>query len=673
VSGPENGRPAVVSGGPVSGAVSVGSLSATSDSSTDTAGCQEPARLEPADLARLRKLDVDELAAERDYYADELAYFADTPREQQFALDPWRALVTAIDRELRRREPGQVAGNARIDLSDVIRAVKERVDLVQELNERGRELRKNGRGFVGLCPIHTEKTPSFHVYGDGHYKCFGCGAHGDIITLTMQLDKVPFVPALRYLANQAGVPWPAPRPHTPTAAVVPSVPRLTQTPTACPELPAWARLDPALGKGAGTWVETYLAAARCVSPMTPELFHESLALWLAAVAVARRLVLRLSHGNLYPNLFVAWLAQTTLWRKSTALDFGRGIARHIFPHLMAPQDTTPEAFLSDLAGMEPTNLDKMPDDVRAMWRAERNFAGQRGFALDELSGILATAGRDYGAGLIEAFLHFFDCDPLFVRSSRGQGRVAVRDSCLSVLGASTPAAMAEHLGVDRLWSMGWWPRFALLTPETERPEWQEATGCSIEARDAVAAPLRRLYERLPQPIWPEPPEAVGVTLGPGVFEAWAKYNRACGHELLTSDLDGRLWGTYGRLPTQALKVSMLLAALDWGTTPGPCIDLRHLARAMQIAETWRASAHRVIEVATSTEWGRFRLRVLRQLAKAGSDGATLRDVYRQMQDMRPGDIEETLQQMVTAEEVEVMPTPAGKRGQPTKRYRLVKE
>jgi hypothetical protein len=441
----------------------------------------------------------------------------------------------------------------------------------------------------------------------------------------------------------------------------------------CPALPGWARLDPAEGRGAGVWVDSYVESARCVSPMTPTLFHESAALWLASVAVARRLVLRLDHADLYPNLYVAWFAATTLWRKSTALDFCRGIARAVFPHLLAPSDTTPEAFLSDLAGMEPTNLEKLPDDVRAMWRAERNFAGQRGLCLDEMSGLLATAGRDYGQGLIEAFLRLYDSYPLFVKSTRGQGRVAVRDSYLSVLGASTPAAMAEHLGA-RLWDMGFWPRFALLAPEAERPEWQSCKGVSVETRVALVSTLRTLYERLPMATWPETPQAVGVTLGYGVFEAWERYGKACGFELLTTDLDCRLWGTYGRLPTQGLKVAMLLAALDWGDTPEPCITLAHLARAVEITETWRASAHRVITTGQAGEYGRLRVRILRQLAIAGEDGSTFRDIYRQMQDVKPIEIEETLQQMTTAEDVEELAVTTGKRGgRPTKRYKLIRE
>lgn len=110
---------------------------------------------------------------------------------------------------------------------------------------------------------------------------------------------------------------------------------------------------PPLPAGAGQVVDRYVAYAETISPMTPRLFHESAALWLGAVAIARRMVLSTLFGPLFPNVFILWLAPTTLFRKSTALDVAHRLARQVFPHLMAAQDTTPEAFLSDLAGAAP--------------------------------------------------------------------------------------------------------------------------------------------------------------------------------------------------------------------------------------------------------------------------------------------------------------------------------
>src|SRR5207249_2490902 len=83
--------------------------------------------------------------------------------------------------------------------------VKERVDIVQLISERV-PLKKVGRAYSGLCPFHSEKTPSFTVDPDRRtYHCFGCGKHGDIFTWLEELDGIEPVEALRVLAERAGV------------------------------------------------------------------------------------------------------------------------------------------------------------------------------------------------------------------------------------------------------------------------------------------------------------------------------------------------------------------------------------------------------------------------------------------------------------------------------------
>ncbi|MBV8400635.1 MAG: DNA primase, partial [Acetobacteraceae bacterium] len=69
------------------------------------------------------------------------------------------------------------------------------------------KLSRNGRHWVGLCPFHGEKTPSFHVYDD-HFHCFGCGAHGDAISFIMQSQGASFMEAVQQLAADAGLEMP---------------------------------------------------------------------------------------------------------------------------------------------------------------------------------------------------------------------------------------------------------------------------------------------------------------------------------------------------------------------------------------------------------------------------------------------------------------------------------
>ena len=70
-------------------------------------------------------------------------------------------------------------------------------------------VKRSGRDFVCCCPIHSEKTPSCHIYTrDSHYHCYGCGASGDVITIVMQMEGLGYIDALRFLAKRAGLTMP---------------------------------------------------------------------------------------------------------------------------------------------------------------------------------------------------------------------------------------------------------------------------------------------------------------------------------------------------------------------------------------------------------------------------------------------------------------------------------
>lgn len=71
------------------------------------------------------------------------------------------------------------------------------------------QLRHRGRTHTGLCPFHSEKTPSFVVYPETQsYYCFGCGAGGDVITFIRTMNNLGYVEAVKFLAARAGMPLP---------------------------------------------------------------------------------------------------------------------------------------------------------------------------------------------------------------------------------------------------------------------------------------------------------------------------------------------------------------------------------------------------------------------------------------------------------------------------------
>jgi DNA primase len=83
--------------------------------------------------------------------------------------------------------------------------IKQTADIVEVVGDYVK-LKKSGSGFVGLCPFHNEKTPSFHVTPNlGIYKCFGCGESGDVFSFVMAMEGISFPESLRSLADRYGI------------------------------------------------------------------------------------------------------------------------------------------------------------------------------------------------------------------------------------------------------------------------------------------------------------------------------------------------------------------------------------------------------------------------------------------------------------------------------------
>lgn len=90
-------------------------------------------------------------------------------------------------------------------LDEDVERVRQAVPLV-EVVQQYVALRRVGRRWVGLCPFHAEKTGSFNVNDElGFYKCFGCGASGDVISFVREVEHLDFVGAVEWLAGKAGL------------------------------------------------------------------------------------------------------------------------------------------------------------------------------------------------------------------------------------------------------------------------------------------------------------------------------------------------------------------------------------------------------------------------------------------------------------------------------------
>lgn len=89
--------------------------------------------------------------------------------------------------------------------SDVIEEVVSRNDIVDVISNYVR-LKRSGSSYVGLCPFHNEKSPSFSVSQSKQlYHCFGCGAGGNVITFVMEYENMTFLEAVKMLGERAGM------------------------------------------------------------------------------------------------------------------------------------------------------------------------------------------------------------------------------------------------------------------------------------------------------------------------------------------------------------------------------------------------------------------------------------------------------------------------------------
>src|SRR5436305_12014650 len=86
-----------------------------------------------------------------------------------------------------------------------IEQITNRIDIIDVVSEFVR-LKKRGANYLGLCPFHNEKSPSFTVSPAKEiYKCFGCGRSGNTISFLMEHEKYSYAEALRWLAAKYNV------------------------------------------------------------------------------------------------------------------------------------------------------------------------------------------------------------------------------------------------------------------------------------------------------------------------------------------------------------------------------------------------------------------------------------------------------------------------------------
>lgn len=415
----------------------------------------------------------------------------------------------------------------------------------------------------------------------------------------------------------------------------------------CPPLPEAAQAVYQHLAPVGLWLEQYVAFAVEAAPATPRSFHEALGLFAASAVIARRLHVRMGLLNIFTNLYLMILAPSTWYRKSSGWDVLTNLLEEAeLSHYLLPESMTPESMTQEMSLNIPPQVLATAEELRQQWLLERAFAAQRSMMVDEVSGWFDGFKRDYNTGLAAQFLKFYDCprNP-GTRQTKAEWRTIIRNVYLSFLGVSAPSSMSDHLSNKRLWTDGTWARFAIILPD--RPpvfDFYPDAIMNVPAHllrginrlaNLFSVPLALLSEeedtdgskhKVVKLLHEEPPQL--IDLPQEVRAAWEAYAYACFQMTLEPDLiEEELRANYGRLPTQAIKVAMILAALDTEHPPVQ-LTLAHWAKAQQIVEDWRYSLHLLRHKSAASQGQRDLDKIVSFLNGKGADGAKTRDIAR---------------------------------------------
>lgn len=421
----------------------------------------------------------------------------------------------------------------------------------------------------------------------------------------------------------------------------------------------------------GKWLDTFIEYASHASPVTPPIFHEAAGLFLAATAIARRLYLQIGETYYYPNVYALFVAPPGRYAKSTAMKVVERVLRRAgLGHLLLPDKSTPQSLLQQFSTVIPDKLDSYSDYDREQWLLARAQAAQRAWLLDEAGFLFSDMKKEYMAELLSLLLKLFDNPEYLAHETITHGRTTIRDASLSFLGATTPKNIEDHLRSEKLWDEGLWSRFAILMPDAP-PRYAEFPDELVMPDDLIDG-LKDLDTLFPKPeaelvddvpeenikrfvrIYNEHPPSA-IRLAPGVMGLWKRYDKVLRFDLPNSGLPDTLYASYARFPGHALRVAMILAAMDCPELP-VVMQLDHLKRAISIVERWRSDLHRIWSDGIQSEETKLGDKLL-DILKDTLSGLTVRDLCRRTHQSKK-EITEVLEVLRLAGQVDVLDSKA---------------
>lgn len=298
--------------------------------------------------------------------------------------------------------------------------------------------------------------------------------------------------------------------------------------------------------------------ARLISTLAdaPESYGLLTALTVTATAINRRAVLRLAHGDIYPNLYAGMVGPSSVTHKSTTMGLGRRLLKLAnLDRFAIPANPTAEGLLNRLANTS-TGL---------LFR-------------DEMGSLLSSHRTKYLRQLKEDLMALYGCEPHGRQLASGE--VTVNEPYLSIIGTTTPERFFSSLG-DTDWTDGFLVRWLIALP-SRSPDFDTSARLVSDDEEeelhGFANTLRELAQREAKS-WSIETDALGQ------WNNWRNYRRQSAYEAG----DGLALALIERYAIAALKLAMILAAPEkWGH-----IDFDCISRSIELAEYFEASLLRL--------------------------------------------------------------------------------
>jgi len=330
-----------------------------------------------------------------------------------------------------------------------------------------------------------------------------------------------------------------------------------------------------------TFIERYTAWARSLGDAAPQ-YHQAGAFVALSSLLSGSLRLPTSYGTIIPNLWFMILADTTLTRKTTAMDIAMDLIMEIDTDAILATDGSIEGLLGQLST-----------------RPGRPSI----FLRDEFSGLLEMiTKRDYYAGMPELFTKMYD-GKMQKRVLRKE-TIEVRDPILIIFAGGIKNKITGLLNLEHV-SSGFMPRFIFITAESDIARLRPLgppTDVDIGNREAIKAELSDLVAHYnTQSTLTVKSTKVAVTTPTHwnailTADAWERYNKLESGMLqagLNSDKPEIMTPMYDRLSKSILKASILISA-SARRTDKLIVEERDIVRAIRYGETWRMYAKEVL-------------------------------------------------------------------------------